>query len=103
MKKQFKSILLLLLIASTAILTYFSCENNDINETYPITNDFRVLKVNYNGNAITGSIANFDPLGQMELIFSHGVNKTAFETAISISPAIDYTLSYDETNSLTCL
>jgi len=99
MKKQFKSILLLLLIASTAILTYFSCENNDINETYPITNDFRVLKVNYNGNAITGSIANFDPLGQMELIFSHGVNKTAFETAISISPAIDYTLSYDETNS----
>lgn len=99
MKKHFKSILVLLLIASTAILTYFSCENNDINETFPITNDFRVLKVNYNGSAITGPIANFDPLGQMELIFSHGVNKTEFEAALSISPAIDFSLSYDETNS----
>lgn len=99
MKKQIKSILLLLLVASTTILTYFSCENNDINETFPITNDFRVLKVNYNGNSVTGLIANFDPLGQMELIFSHGVNKTAFESALSISPAIDYSLSYDETNS----
>lgn len=99
MKKQFKSILLLLLVASTAILTYFSCENNDINETYPITNDFRVLKVTYMGNTITGPIANFDPLGQMELIFSHGVNKNVFESALSISPAVDYSLSYDETNS----
>lgn len=99
MKKQNKSILLSLLVVCTVILTYFSCENNDMNETFPITNDFRVLKVIYNGNSVTGTIANFDPLGQMELIFSHGVNKTAFETALSISPAIDYTLSYDETNS----
>ncbi len=99
MKKQSKSILLSLLVVTTAIFTYFSCEYDDINETFPITNDFRVLKVNYNGNAVTGSIANFDPAGQMELIFSHGVNKAAFEAALSISPAVDYALSYDTTNS----
>ena len=99
MKKQFKSILLLVLVASTSILTYFSCENNDINETFPITNDFRVLKVNYDNKSVTGPIANFDPLGQMEFIFSHGVNKSVFEAALSISPAIDFSLSYDETNS----
>lgn len=99
MKKQNKSILFSLLVVCTGILTYFSCENNDVNDAYPITNDFRVLKVNYNGKSVTGPIANFDPLGQMELIFSHGVNKTAFESALSVSPAIDYTLSFDETNS----
>ena len=99
MKKQIKSILLSLLVVCTSILTYFSCENNDINETYPITNDFRVLKVNYQDRAVTGPIANFDPVGQMELIFSHGVNKSSFEAALSISPTVDYSLSYDETNS----
>lgn len=98
MKKQIKSILLAFIISS-GIFTYMSCENDDDKDTYPITNDFRVLQVNYDGKSVTGPIANFDPLGQMELIFSHGVNKTAFETALSISPAIDYTLSYDETNS----
>ena len=99
MKKQIKSILLSLLVTASAILTYFSCENNDINETYPITNDFRVLKVNYNGRAVTGPIANFDPVGQMELIFSHGVSKSTFEASLSISPAVNYALTYDETNS----
>jgi hypothetical protein len=99
MKKQIKSLLLSMLIACTGIFTYVSCENNDDKDTYPITNDFRVLQVNYAGNSITGPIADFNPLGQMELIFSHGVNKAAFEAALSISPATDYALSYDETNS----
>jgi hypothetical protein len=99
MKKQIKSLLLSMLIACTGIFTYVSCENNDDKDTYPITNDFRVLQVNYDGNSITGPIADFNPLGQMQLIFSHGVNKAAFEAALSISPATDYALSYDETNS----
>lgn len=99
MKKQSKSILLSLLVVGTIIFTYFSCEYDDINKSYPITNDFRVLKVNYNGLAVTGPIANFDPVGEMELIFSHGINKQAFESALSISPTVDYALSYDETNS----
>jgi hypothetical protein len=98
MKKQIKSILLMLIIC-TGIFTYLSCENNDHNDEFPITNDFRVLQLNYNGNSITGPIADFNPLGQMELIFSHGVNKTSFEAALTITPATDYSLSYDETNS----
>lgn len=98
MKKQIKSILLAFIIC-TGIFTYMSCEDTDDSDKYPITNDFRVLQVNYNGNTQSGSIANFDPLGQMQLIFSHGVNKTAFEAALSISPTSDYSLSYDETNS----
>lgn len=99
MKKQIKSILLTLLFLCTGLFTFLSCENNDDNDKYPITNDFRVLKVNYAGKSIVGSIANFDPLGQMELIFSHGVNKTTFENALTISPSTDYSVSYDDTNS----
>jgi len=99
MKKQIKSILLTLLFLCTGLFAFLSCENNDDNDKYPITNDFRVLKINYDGKSIVGSIANFDPLGQMELIFSHGVNKTNFEQALTISPSTDYTLSYDDTNS----
>ncbi len=99
MKKQIKSIVWPLVVVCAGILTYFSCGNNDINETFPITNDFRVLKVIYNGSTITGPIDNFDPVGQLEFIFSHGVDKSVFESALSIAPAIDYSLSYDETNS----
>lgn len=99
MKKQIKSILLSMLVLCTGLFTFLSCEDNDDNDKYPITNDFRVLKINYNGKSVTGPIANFDPLGQMELIFSHGVDKTTFEGAFSISPATDYSISYDETNS----
>jgi len=99
MKKQIKSLLHSMLITCAVILTCFSCEYEEINDTYPITNDFRVIKVTYNGNTQSGSIANFDLLGQMQLIFSHGVNKTAFEKALTITPAIDFLLSYDETNS----
>ncbi|MFT5251853.1 MAG: hypothetical protein ACI87N_000846 [Flavobacteriales bacterium] len=99
MKKQIKSIVQAFIIF-TGIFTYISCENTDDVDKYPITNDFRVLQVNYDGMSVTGPIAKFDPLGQMQLIFSHGVNKTAFEAALSISPATDYSLSYDETNSL---
>ncbi len=99
MKKQIKNILLAFIIF-TGILTSISCENTDDNDNYPITNAFRVLQVNYDGQSVTGSIAKFDPIGQMQLIFSHGVNKTAFEAALSVSPATDYSLTYDETNSL---
>jgi hypothetical protein len=99
MKKQIKSILLAFIIF-TGIFTSISCENTDDNDNYPITNAFRVLQVNYDGQSVTGSIAKFDPIGQMQLIFSHGVNKTAFEAALSVSPATDYSLTYDETNSL---
>jgi hypothetical protein len=99
MKKQIKSLLLSVLVACTGMFTYMSCENNDDKDTYPITNDFRVLQVNYDGKSVTGPIANFNLLGQMELIFSHGVDKTIFEGALSISPTTDYSISYDETNS----
>lgn len=98
MKKLIKNILLSILLVGTVIFTYLSCENDDDN-TYPITNDFRVLKVNYNGNAVTGPIVNFDPVGQFELIFSHSININSFENSLTISPVVDYSLSYDETNS----
>lgn len=99
MEKQIKSILLSMLVLCAGLFTFLSCEDNEDNDKYPITNDFRVLKINYDGKSITGPIANFDPLGQMQLIFSHGVDKTTFEGALSISPATDYSISYDETNS----
>lgn len=74
-----------------------SCEKEE--EALPITNDFRVLRVDLNGNRISSGEADVSVLPDLEIIFSHGVNTSALESGLSVSPAIDYTLSYDGNNS----
>ncbi len=99
MKNNIHSIIFLTLAAFVLLFSVSSCEDDTVYDGLPITNDLRVLQVQYNGSAVTGSIANFDPVGQFQLIFSHTLNVSAFESAISIAPAAVYSLSYDSTNS----
>ena len=100
MKKQIQGTLLSALLSCIGLLTIFSCEEEITYNGEPITNHFRVLQVTYAGNAISGTISNFDPDGQIQIVFSHGVDQANFESALSISPAVDLDLSYDESRSL---
>ena len=99
MKNNIHSIIFLTLAAFVVLFSVSSCEDDTVYDGLPITNDLRVLQVQYNGSAVTGSIANFDPVGQFQLIFSHTLDVSAFESALAIAPATVFTTSYDSTNS----
>lgn len=86
-------IVLLLIVVS-------SCKKDDDINDLPITNDFRVLQVQSNGSVISSGEDNFSVIGALEMYFSHGVNTSTFESALTISPAVGLTVSYDATNSI---
>ena len=81
------------------ILLLISCDNDTGIESYPITNDFRVIQVNYNQRSIGNDVSDFDLEPQLQLVLSHSVNKEVFESSISITPNVDFSFEYDETNS----
>lgn len=89
-----KKILSLFMLIAIMLM---SCEEEE--EEFPITNDLRVLQVKLGPDVVTDGITELSVLSEIELIFSHGLDPTAFESAISVSPAVDYTISYDETGS----
>jgi len=68
-------------------------------EALPITNDFRVLQVRNGNNVIATGATAISVIAELKLAFSHGVDATAFEQAFSMTPAANYTLSYDATKS----
>ena len=81
------------------LFSIVSCIDDIENEGEPITNDFRVLKTQYENRTVSGIVSNFDPQGQLDFVFSHGINKDAFEAALTITPVVAQQLVYDATNS----
>jgi hypothetical protein len=81
----------------SVVLLFSSCENED--PGLPITDDFRVLQVNYNGSTIASGDTGIPVLGSLQLVFSHPVNTGALESAITISPNATTNISYDGNNS----
>lgn len=90
-----------LLLGILAILVVFSCREEE--EPLPITNDLRVLQVNVDGNRILTGATGISVIPSLELVFSHGLNTSAFADAFEINPAADYTIEYDATNSFATL
>jgi len=78
---------------------YFACEQMD-DEGLPITNDLRVLQVRINDNITASGADNISVLSELQLVLSHPLNTGSFEGALSISPEVAYSVSYDNTNSL---
>jgi hypothetical protein len=74
-----------------------ACEDED--DILPITNDFRVLRVDVGGNRASPGETDVSVLPTLEIVFSHGLNTSALEGALQISPAADYTIGYDGDNS----
>lgn len=100
MKKQLSAIKYPALLIGFGLFSIVSCIDDIENEGEPITNDFRVLKTQYENRTVSGTVSNFDLQGQLDFVFSHGINKEAFEAALTITPVVAQQLVYDATNSL---
>lgn len=99
MKKQLSAIKYPALLIGFGLFSIVSCIDDIENKGEPITNDFRVLKTQYENRTVSGTVSNFDPQGQLDFVFSHGINKDAFEAALTITPVVAQQLVYDATNS----
>jgi hypothetical protein len=87
-----------LLFALMLLVVISSCKKDE-NE-FPITNDLRVLKVNVNGEREDEGASDISVISDVEMTFSHALNASAFESALTISPAVGLSFSYDETGSI---
>ena len=85
------------LIAMLAAMTWLMACTEEDNPA--ISNDLRVLSITYNATYLEEGSEVETESPQIEMIFSHSLNSTALEEALSISNVTDYTFSYDETNS----
>jgi hypothetical protein len=80
------------------LLMVSSC--GDDNGELPITNDLRVLQVKIGNNLITSGAIDISVIPEIELVFSHGLNASTFENALTFTPAVDFSVTYDNSNSL---
>jgi hypothetical protein len=92
---RFRSLIGLSLIF---VLILVSCNKEE--DEFQITNDLRVLKVAVNGDREESGTREQTVLTSVELTFSHALNKTAFEGALTLSPSVAFNTSYDETSSI---
>lgn len=100
--KQYKTTNLLAAVLSiTAMILFAGCKEDN----QEISNDLRLLTATINGSDIKSEIASIDVENSavMELVFSHTLNTTAFENAISVSNEAQFAVSYDETSSFVTL
>lgn len=90
------------LLACGLLLGVAACEKME-DDGEPITNDFRVLQIKFNDNVVEDGVNDQAVIGTIQLICSHGINASAFEGALNISPMADIAISYDESNSFASL
>lgn len=88
------------LIAMCALvsLVVISCSKDD-KDVLPITNDFRLLQINLDGDRVSSGAIDISVIPQFEFVFSHGIDTNVFKAALIVSPAADYILSYDPSMS----
>lgn len=97
--KHFNTFILKLIVLSLLLVVVAtSCQKND-DEGLPITNDLRVLQVRTGNDVISSGATDISVIAELEFVFSHALNTTAFENALSIAPAVDYSVTYDDTKS----
>lgn len=81
------------------VLAVSACNKDKDDDGFPITNGLRVLKVNIGGDAVASGLSDVSVVAQIELVFSHALNASAFESALSISPSAAFSVSYDNSGS----
>lgn len=77
-----------------ALLVIASCNKED---NTPATISLRSASIN--GGALTDGAANVDTDANIRLVFSSSLDPAAFESALSLSPAVAYDLSYASQSS----
>jgi hypothetical protein len=91
--------ILLLAFAALTLTVNTGCDSSD-DDDIAISNDFRLLQLKAGDDPIMSGITDVSVLTSLTWVFSHGVDQTAFEGALSMSPEVPFTLDYDETNSI---
>ncbi len=87
-----------LMFAMFPLFIFNSCSEDE--KGFPITNDLRVLLVNVNDSRVESGVSSIPVTAQIEMVFSNALNTTDFENAITITPTLDYSITYDATNSM---
>ncbi len=90
-----KRALSLVLIITTLIT---GCTKEE--DGFPITNDLRVLQITVGNNVVVDGAAELSVLTEFQLVFSHALDATVFEAALSVSPEVPYSIAYDESGSI---
>jgi hypothetical protein len=91
------SLLLWMILALIPASLLLSCSEK---EGFAITNDLRVLKVDVDEVRADEGANELSVLATFKFTFSHALNTSAFEEAVSISPNVLLNFSYDSTNSV---
>jgi hypothetical protein len=98
MKCMNTSIRNLIAMCALVSLVVISCSKDD-KDVLPITNDFRLLQINLDGDRVSSGAIDISVIPQFEFVFSHGIDTNVFKAALIVSPAADYILSYDPSMS----
>ncbi len=89
---------LLLLLAALILAFAWGCDSMD--DDLPITNDFRLLQLKSGNDVLEDGVTGVSVLAELEWVFSHAVDQTALENALSIDPDVNFSLDYDESGSI---
>jgi hypothetical protein len=100
--KLSKTAFLSIALFCTALLVITAC-NKDNGDEFPITKDLRVLQVKSANKVITDGASNLSVISQLDLIFSHGLDASSFESALTFTPAAEVSYSYDDTKSFVAI
>ncbi|MEQ8471482.1 MAG: hypothetical protein RIC35_09860 [Marinoscillum sp.] len=101
MKKHNTTNLVMSLLVMMTFGLVWSCDDDT---AQAISNNLRLLTATANGEDIKNEMLVIDNEGLViELVFSHTINTTALEDALTISGNPSYTVSYDESSSFATL
>ncbi len=89
------SVLSLVLLMATLL---GSCTKEE--EGFPITNDLRVLQKKVGNTVVADGVTDLSVLSEIQLVFSHALNRETFEAALTVSPEVSYSVTYDESGSI---
>lgn len=89
----------LLILLGIPCLVFLACNKTDM-EGLPITNDFRLLQTNIDGDVVTTGVEGAFVQPELTFVFSHPMDVQAFEGALQFDPASDYNIAYEGNNSI---
>ena len=80
-------------------LVFLACNTTDM-DGLPITNDFRLLQTNIDGDVVSSGVEGVFVQSEISFIFSHPMDVQAFESALQLTPASDFAIAYEGNNSI---
>lgn len=89
---------LLLPLVALILALGWGCDSMD--DDLPISNDFRLLQLKSGNDVLEDGVTGVSVLAELEWVFSHAVDQTALENALSIDPDVNFSLDYDESGSI---